>query len=46
MDELCQFVLRYHIIVMVCGLEKCGMDWDVNDLLDGPICDSGFKRLN
>ena len=27
-------------------VRECEDGRDVNDLLDGPICDSGFKRLN
>ena len=27
-------------------IRECEDGRDINDLLDGPICDSGFKRLN
>ena len=27
-------------------VRECEEGRDVNGLLDGPICDSGFKRLN
>ena len=27
-------------------IAQCEIDRDINKLLDGPVCHSGFKRLN